>query len=161
MAVVSSPKEVEKVWKLIGKIKTCMLVGLEGHRLYARPMTAYADEHAHAIYFLTDVRGVKDDVIRDHPEVCLTFVEGTHYLSVSGDGSVTNDREKIRELWNVFAQAWFEGPEDPNIRLLRVVPQDAQYWETPGKMATAVSMAIAAATGTHPETGKERKVDMH
>ena len=154
-------KDVETVWKLIEKIRTCMLVGDDGHRLYARPMSAYADKKDHAIYFLTDVRGVKDDVIRQHPEVCLTFVEGSHYLSVSGEGSVSNDRDNIRELWNVFAQAWFDGPSDPNIRLLRVVPEDAQYWETLGKVTTAVSMAIAAATGTRPETGKERKVDMH
>lgn len=124
-------------------------------------MSAYADEHEHAIYFLTDARGVKDDEIRAHPEVCLTFVEGTHYLSVSGEGSVSNDRAKIGELWNVFAQAWFDGPNDPNIRLLRVVPQDAQYWETPAKLAKVVSMVIAAATGTRPETGNESKVDMH
>jgi general stress protein 26 len=88
-------------------------------------------------------------------------VDGSHYLSVSGDGVVTNDRAKIRELWNVFAEAWFDGPEDPSIRLLRVAPHEAHFWETPGKAAAAVSMAIAAATGTQPKAGKEGKVDMH
>jgi general stress protein 26 len=88
-------------------------------------------------------------------------MEGSKYLCISGDGVVTDDRAKIRELWNAFAEAWFEGPDDPNIRLLRVAPHEAHYWETPGKAVTAVNMAIAAATGTHPKAGKERKVDMH
>jgi general stress protein 26 len=161
MAVVSSFHEVEKVWKMIGRIRTCMLVAEEGRRLHARPMSAYPDEREHAIFFLTDIRGAKDDVLHQHPEVCLSFVDGSHYVSISGDAFVSNDREKIHELWNVYAQAWFDGPDDPAIRLVRVVPHDAQYWETPGKAATVVSMAIAAATGTRPQASKERKVDMH
>jgi general stress protein 26 len=159
-SATSAPKEIDKVWKMMHKIRTCMLVGVDGGKLHGRPMSAFADEAAHAIYFLTDATAA-ENVAGEHPEVCLSFVEGSRYLSVSGDASVTNDREKIRELWNVFAEAWFDGPEDPTIRLLRVVPQDAQYWETPGKAVTAVSMAIAAATGTHPKAGKEQKVDMH
>ena len=37
-------------------------------------------------------------------------------LSVSGTASLVRDRERIHELWNPVAGAWFpEGPDTPSV----------------------------------------------
>ena len=54
--------------------------------LRARPLDARPDREAGTIYFLTDVRGLKDDEITANPEVCFTVTDAGDkaYLSISG-----------------------------------------------------------------------------
>ncbi|MCW2956494.1 MAG: putative ral stress protein, partial [Thermoleophilia bacterium] len=63
---------------------------------------------------------------------------------------LSEDRELIRELWTPFARAWFQGPDDPAICVLRFHPEEAEYWDTPkgGKPAQLLKFAAAALTGS-------------
>jgi Pyridoxamine 5'-phosphate oxidase like len=58
------------------------------------------------------------------------------------------------------AKAWWNSPDDPNIRVLKVTPIDAQYWDAPGSTVAYVKMAAAALTGSRPSMGENRKVTM-
>ena len=69
------------------------------------------------------------------------------------------DKSKIKELWSTAAKAWWDSPDDPNIRLLTVTPDDAEFWEGPGKIGT-IKMVAAAATSSRPDYGENRKVSM-
>jgi general stress protein 26 len=73
---------------------------------------------------------------------------------------VSNDREKIRELFSVPAKAWWDSPEDPSIRVLKVTPSDAQYWDSPGRVRAMIRMAAAALTSARPDMGDNAKVEM-
>lgn len=64
------------------------------------------------------------------------------------------------ELWEPTAKAWWDSAENPNIRVLKVTPVEAQYWDGPGKVVSMVKMMMAAATGTKPKLGENRKVAM-
>jgi hypothetical protein len=44
--------------------------------------------------------------------------------------------------------------------MLKVTPDEAQFWEGPGKVVSTVKMAIAAATGKRPDMGENKKVAM-
>jgi hypothetical protein len=46
------------------------------------------------------------------------------------------------------------------IRLLRITPQDAEYWDSPGKIVSYVKMAAAAVSKSRPELGENEKVAM-
>ena len=46
------------------------------------------------------------------------------------------------------------------IRVLRVRPFMAEFWDSPGKIVTSVKMAVAAITGGQPELGDNRKVSL-
>jgi hypothetical protein len=83
-----------------------------------------------------------------------------NYVSVAGEAEVVVDRAKIGELWGIPAKAWWKSPDDPNIRLLKVTPVDAQYWDAPGSTVAYVKMAAAALTGSRPSMGENRKVKM-
>ncbi len=48
----------------------------------------------------------------------------------------------------------------PNIRVLKITPDDAEYWDSPGSVISYVKMAAAAVTGTRPNIGDNRKVAM-
>lgn len=154
--------DAARVWELVEKIGFCMLTSMDGEELRSRPMAAYVEREEKQICFLTDAESHKDDEIEAWPNVNLAFADsGSHsYVSVTGRAKVSNDREKIRDLFNVPAKAWWDSPEDPSIRLLTVTPVDAQYWDSPGKLRSYVKMAAAAVSSARPEMGDNAKVDM-
>ncbi len=154
--------DVTHVWDLVEKIGFCMFTSLDGEELRSRPMAAYVEREEGRICFLTDAESHKDEEIRARPNVNLAFADaGSHsYVSVTGRATVSNDREKIRDLFNIPAKAWWDSAEDPSIRLLTVTPHDAQYWDSPGKIRAYIRMAAAAVSSARPEMGDNAKVDM-
>ena len=155
-------KNIERAWELMKKIGFAMLVTRDGDKLRARPMSAFLERENNAIYFLTDARRHKDDEIAQHPGINLSFADSgsQKYVSLTGTAVVSNDRAKIKQLFTTPAKAWWDSAEDPNIRVLKVTPDDAEFWDSPGTVISYVKMAAAAVTGTRPEIGDNRKVAM-
>ncbi len=154
--------DIGKVWDLIERIGFCMLVTRIGSELRARPMSAYGERIENAVYFLTDVAGDKDEEVALHANVCLAFAEsrGQKYVSVSGIAEIQDDRERIKELWATPAKAWWESADDPAIRVLKVTPSFAEYWDSPGSVISYIKMAAAAVSGARPDMGNNAKVEM-
>jgi general stress protein 26 len=155
-------RNVDRTWELIKKIGFAMLITHDGDKLRSRPMSAYPEREENAIYFLTDARHHKDQEISPRTNVNLAFADASSqkYVSVTGSAAVSNDRDKIKELFSTTAKAWWSSADDPNIRVLKVVPDDAEFWDTPGSVISHVKMAAAAVTGTRPDIGTNRKVAM-
>jgi general stress protein 26 len=130
--------DTTKVWDLAEKISFCMLTTQTGSELRARPMSAYVERLENAFYFLTDVASHKDDEIAERPHVCLAFADskGQKYVSVSGTAEV------------------------PSIRVLKVTPTSAEYWDSPGSVISYIKMAAAAVSSTRPDMGDNGKVEM-
>jgi len=156
------PTDTDRAWQLMERITFCMFSSWTGTKLRSRPMGAFVVRDESAIYFLSDARAHTDDEVRQFPQVCLAFADtrGQKYLSVSGTAQVSNDRAKIKELWSLPAKVWWESPDDPNIRVIKVVPEDAEYWDSPGTLISNIKMAFALAKGTHPDAGDHRKLAM-
>jgi general stress protein 26 len=151
-----------RVWELAEKINICMFITWDGGRQRARPLAANVEPEQDAIYFLTDVGGMKDDQIEEFPVVTLAFADTGSYkfVSITGTAKVTNDRAKISELWTPDNKAFWDSKDDPGIRLITVTPEDAEVWDSPGKIVSAVKMLTAAVTGAKVELGNNRKVTM-
>lgn len=156
----NTAEDVDRAWKLMDKIGFAMLVTRDGAKLRARPMSAFVERNDNAIYMLTDARRHKDEEIAAHPEVNLSFADssGQKYVSVTGTAVVSNDRDRIKQLFSIPAKAWWDSADDPNIRVLKVTPDDAEFWDSPGTVVSYVKMAAAAVTGSRPDIGTNRKV---
>lgn len=152
--------DIDRAWNLMDKIGFAMLVTRDGGNLRARPMRAFVAREDNAIYMLTDARRHKDEEIARDPGINLSFADAgdQKYVSVTGTAAVCNDRAKIKELFSTPAKAWWDSADDPNIRVLKVSPHDAEFWDTPGSVISYVKMAAAAMTGTRPDIGTNRKV---
>ncbi len=162
MANDNTANDIQRVWDLMKKIGFAMLVTRDGDRLRARPMSAYLERDENTIYFLTDARRHKDEEIARNPGVNLSFADAgaQKYVSVTGTATVSNDRARIGRLFSTPAKAWWDSAEDPNIRVLKFTPDDEEFWDSPGTVISYVKMATAAATGTRPDLGTNRKVSM-
>ncbi|SFV29769.1 General stress protein 26 [Devosia crocina] len=160
---ILSPQEAtDRIWELADKIDICMLTTWNGSNQRSRPMSARVRREENAIYFLTDIEGHKLTEIEKYPNVSLAWADngGHKYAVISGDAVVLNDRVKIEELWEQFDKAWWDDASDPEIRLLKVTPDEGEVWDSPNKVIAGAKMLFAAATGAKPDMGDTGKADM-
>lgn len=160
---MSAPEEnVDRVWALIKEIGVAQVVTHDGDpdTLRARPMAAHPDPRENAIYFLTDADSPKDDAVRRNNAVCLAFsdVKRQKYVSVTGHADVSNDRAMIGKFWSAADKAFWRDENDPRIRLFRVVPTAAEFWESPGFIIGSVKMIAGRVTGARPHFHANAKV---
>lgn len=151
-----------KVAELIKGERIAMLtsVGADG-TLLARPMALQEVEFDGDLWFFAERGSRKVANVAAHPAVNVTVGSATTWVSLSGTAVVVDDLARKRELWNPFVEAWFpDGPEDPDVVLLRVVADGAEYWDTPGRLATLISFAKSKVTGQRYEGGDNARVDM-
>ena len=153
-------KSPAEVWDLIKDIPMALLVTKDGGRLDARPMAANAKKDEGAIYILANKGEDSDRQIQADSEVIVSFQKGVSFIVVHGTARASDDRAKIKELWNAFDKAWWDGPDDPRIRLLAITPTQAEYWESPGKLIAYADMLVSAAIGKKPSTGEHGSVQL-
>lgn len=138
---MTEQNRIARVWEIIEKMRVGMLTTQFGGGLRARPLEARADRNAGIIWFVTDVRGAKDDEIGAAHDIGLVFIdEGDHaYLSITGRAFVTRDTTQTKNIWKKTDDTWFpDGPDDPNVRLLRLEPITAELWDGSSSAAGAV-----------------------
>lgn len=161
---MSAKEPSEQIWTLMQDIGFCMVVTHSGagDALRARPMAARAEVDHNAIYFLTDANAPKDREIKHNSNVCLTFsdAKANSYVSVTGTAEVISDAELVERIWSPSDKAYFKDAHDPNIRIIRVTPDQGEYWEGSGMVVKTVKMIAAAATGGRPDLGENKKVAM-
>ena len=161
---MSAKEPSEHIWTLMQDIGVCMVVthNGEGDQLRARPMAARAEIEHNAIYFLTDASAPKDREIKHNASVCLAFAEpkSNFWVSVTGSAEVLADKEIAARIWSPADKAYFKDASDPRIRVIRVTPESGEYWEGSGMVVSTVKMIAAAATGSRPDLGDNKKVAM-
>jgi general stress protein 26 len=157
--------DLQKIRELIKDIDFCMLTTVdENGDLHSRPMSSNGDvDDDGDIWFFTNASSHKVTEIQKLPKVNVSFADpdDQRYISVSGTAQVVRDRAKIDELWKPEFKIWFpEGKGDPEIALLRVNLEKAEYWDSPSStIGYALSFVSSLVTGKQPEFGENKKVE--
>ena len=158
---MSKYDDVGRVWDILERTGAGMLTTEFSGGLRARPLEARPDRDAGAIFFVTDVRGHKDDEIAARPEVCFVVIDPKDkaYLSITGRASIGLDRARAAAIWKKTDDVWWKGgPDDPNVRVLTLEPVTAELWDGPSSsLMAAYEFAKARLTGEKPLLGENRK----
>ena len=161
----TSRDAIAKLGKMIKGIRFAMLcTAMPDGMLRSRPMaTQQADFDGH-LWFFCDADSAKVYEIEREHHVNLSYADpnDSRYVSVSGRASVVRDQDKARELWSPVHKAWFaNGPEDPNLALLRVEVDQAEYWDAPSSTMThIIGFTKAILTGHRYIPGEHEKVNL-
>jgi len=152
----------QRIWELLETTGVGMLTTQFAEGLRSRPLEPRPDRDNGVIYFITDVRGLKDDEIEAAPDVCLTLTNHKEkaYLSLTARAAVLRDPLLAAKFWKSTDDVWWPGgPEDENVRVLRLTPVRAELWDGPASsLVAAYEFAKARATGEKPNLGEKRKV---
>lgn len=153
----------EKVFNMIKDIRIALLVTQDqsGH-LFARPMAAQKQDKNGDLWFFTEKNSPKIIEIEYNPDVLLSYSnpDDQNYVSISGTARIVHDKAKIDELWSEMLATWFpKGKDDPNIALICVTPESAEYWDAPSStFLHAYGYVKAKLTGERPQGGENQKV---
>ena len=160
------PTEEEKRRKLVSivnKADTAFMVTRIGNSMHGRPMAnAQVEDDFDTLWFATQKSSGKVQELAADSEVCLGYTNGSgsEWASVTGHGRSVENRAKIKQLWNPIWKNWFEGPDDPNLVLIAVTPESAEYWDTGSRALAMFKFAVAAVTGAKMDEGENQRVDV-
>lgn len=158
-------ENIEKLREMIKDIEIAMLTTVEPDgTLRSRPMATQQTDFDGDLYFFTrEHSGKVAEIEQDrHVNVAYAKPDDQRYVSVSGKARLIRDKQKIDELWSPALKAWFpNGKDDPELALLKVTVEQAEYWDAPsGFIANTISFAKAIAAGTTAHPGENEKLNL-
>ncbi len=145
---MSKDSESKKLRELIKGIRIAMLTTVDdGGKLRSRPLaTIDVESDNELLFFVREESGKVSEIKKDNQvNVAYADAGGNTYVSVSGAASVGKDPELAKEHWNPMLKAWFTGPDDPTLAVMKVRLEKAEYWDGPGSwIAKAIALGKAA-----------------
>jgi general stress protein 26 len=135
------------------RIASLAYVSAQGD-LVSTPMGTQDFEHPGTIWFITERSTDKVAAIEADPRVNVHYAGKGGWVSLAGTARFVDDRAKLRELWDASAGIFMSGgPDDPDNGLLEVTATSAEYWDSPGAVATAVQLMKGLVTDGEPDLG--------
>ncbi len=167
MPDLSRSDAIDKLASLISdhRIATLTTIDTDGAP-WNRPMGLQKPgEFDGMLYLFTSKDSDKVKHIARNNKVSVAFAKPSEqeYATMTGTARVTDDRQKIKDYWSVSVRAWWpEGPDDPDIRLIEIDVDRAEFWDSPSSVvAHAFGLVKALVTG-EPATdlGENAQVDL-
>ena len=161
--------KVDELYALVKDIEIAMFTTRRPDgRLVSRPMATQKQAAGADFWFVTSKETDKLDELATDPNVNLGYYDQKtrEYVSVSGRGSIVDDRAKIRELYAPDWKVWFPGddeksgtPEDPRIVLIGVHVDSAVFLKTDkSRPVQAFEFVKGLVTGSTPDIGEVKRV---
>lgn len=136
----------EAVAKIAAMIKgariTMLTTVTEDGALHSRPMATMDVEFDGDLWFFTGKSSPKVHDIENKPavNVALSDPEKQNYVSLAGHAELVIDRALFEKYWTKAFEAWFpEGLDDPELALLKINVESAQYWDSPSSVVAHVA----------------------
>ncbi|ATG55939.1 general stress protein [Brachybacterium ginsengisoli] len=122
-----------------------LTTALPGGKLLSHPMSIQGVTDDADVWFFVSLSGGQAEVLRSGPEVNLAIAEAGSWLSVAGRAAFVEDRAVVDQLWSDSAEAYFPGgKDDPDLGLLRVSGDSAQFWGLPGGRVAGLAQIVKA-----------------
>lgn len=154
----------EELSELLKDFRFAMVtfVTAEGH-LHSAPMTTQNDAFNGIVWFLGSKKSELVKSISSNRQVNLGYsnTSNNDYVSINGVAENVIDEVILDEIWSPAYEAFFEhGKSDPDIQLIRVVCNGAQYWKGTGKLVTLYKLAKASVTGETEDLGTSKSISL-
>ncbi|MBC7888002.1 MAG: pyridoxamine 5'-phosphate oxidase family protein [Ferruginibacter sp.] len=149
---LSDKEGIDKLKELVKSADICMFAShADADTLSARPMSTQDVDDDGILWFFSQASSNKNAELEADNRVQLFYANknSSEYLSISGKATILKDEQKAKELWTGWVKTWFtEGPNDPELTIIKVEPGDAYYWDTKhNKMVSLVKIMAGAIIG--------------
>ncbi|MFS0868536.1 pyridoxamine 5'-phosphate oxidase family protein [Paenibacillus xylanilyticus] len=131
---------IKKIQELIKDIDVAMLTTVSEEGLVSRPMKTQDVEFDSNLWFLTKKDTSKFHELLRNQQVNVAYV-GKSFLSIRGEAELVESSEKIKEFWSPAYEKVLETTyDDPNLVLIKVTAESAEYWDSGNKFKMAKFM---------------------
>lgn len=157
---LSGGEAVAKVREIVDSTSICMLgTGFIKIPAHFVPMGALEVDEDGAVWFFSGADSEHNINIERDPRAQLIFSRpgNIEFMTLFGEVEVVRDRQLFEKLWKPTFRAWFpEGVDDPNLTLLKVMPNEGHYWETAdGKVVSMAKIIYSALTESYTDGAVE------
>lgn len=161
---LTSRDALNKMTKLVEDIKIAMLLtDLESQPISAVPMNTKKVDRQGNIWFLSGLNSDHNANIIKRSKVQLLYSDPSdmEFISIYGEAEVVTEKSKLEEFYNKTDDNWFDGVDDPNLTALKIIPQEAYFWDTKqNKYISLFKMGLSAITGDKADIGEKGKLDL-
>lgn len=156
------------LWQLIRRVRVALLTSrgadgaLRARALGTQNTAAHADRVLY--FFVAAAGGVADDLpAGGSAPVNIVYTDPAHarYVSISGRAALRRDPPLQAALWTARTMPWFPGGAlDPDLRLLEVQIDEAEYWDLKCH-AMLHRLRLGAMRGLPPPAAHGAELSMH
>jgi general stress protein 26 len=161
----SNPEQhIKKLGSLIKGIKFAMVSTVDAEEnLHSCPLTTQQIDFDGDLWFIVGRNSEVFANLQADARVNVSYSsEKAVYVSASGHSQVVEDREMLEKLWNPAYKIWFEkGIDDPNIALLKIAVDKAEYWEAPSFAVTRMLAFARALITKDKKVGEHHKINLN
>ncbi len=155
----------QRLWEMIKDIRFAMLTHRHGDgALHSHPLTTLNKGLGEppVLYFFVSRRTELGQRLRMDGDVNVSYADphNDHYVSISGQATLSDDADARKRLFNPMAKAWFPGgPDDPELELVEVHITHAEFWDIRESKPTQLfKLAAAAVSGERATIGEHCEV---
>lgn len=129
--------------KILDESMVGTMATVQGGKPFTRYMTFFND--GFTLYTATSKQTDKVDELEDNPHTHILIGYdgegfGDDYLEIMGTAEITDDEGLIDKVWNDSMETYFEGPDDPDLVILKVRPDAMRVMNKKGQPPQDVTM---------------------
>ena len=129
--------------KILDESMVGTMATVQGGKPFTRYMTFFND--GFTLYTATSKQTDKVDELEANPHTHILIGYegegfGDDYLEIMGTAEVTDDEGLIDKVWNEALEGYFDGPDDPNLVILKVRPDAMRVMNKKGQPPQDVSL---------------------
>jgi len=159
-------ENISKFIEMVKDARVCMMITSErdSENLSGRPMGINKIDEDGTMWFFTKKSSHQVEELdrSKNVSIAITNEVNNNYLMIHGAGRLSEDKAKMKELWNPIMKAWFPlGLEDTDMVLIKVIPNEVNYWDSSSsKMVVLFNMLKAIVTGKEYTEGERGKINL-
>lgn len=130
-------------------------------RLAARPMYVAGQGEDGSVRLITQRDASLVAEVERERAVVVTFQNGRRYLSLSAQAELVEDPNALPKIWKEAFRLWFpEGPTSARAAVIRLIPEEAEFWDESG-IEAARYWIRAAVSYLKGESLQDKSVGKH
>ncbi|GKV55801.1 general stress protein 26 [Sporosarcina sp. NCCP-2222] len=135
-------KETAK--KILDKSYVGTMATVEAGKPFSRYMTFFND--GFTLYTATSKKTDKVDELESNPNTHILIGYdgegfGDAFLEVAGTVTISDEEGLKEKIWNDAMKPWFDGPDDPNLVILKVTPTAMRLMNKKGEEPQDISLS--------------------
>lgn len=125
----------EEALKILDKNMVGTMATVQQNKPHSRYMTFFNDDFT--LYTVTSKKTHKVEELKQNPNTHILLGYDGHgfgdsFLEIEGTVIESDDEAMKEKVWNKALKGWFEGPEDPDLLVLKVTPTQIRLMNTKG-----------------------------
>lgn len=148
----------EKIKTLAESIDIALLLtALKQQPIHTVPMSTKQVDEDGCIWFLSSSDSDHNRHLVQEPQCELHYASPSsmEFLVLAGTARIETDKSRLKGLYGATDDAWFKGPDDPQLTAICFTPAAGHYWDSKhGKFVTLMKMGAAAMAGSDANVGR-------